>query len=205
MSFGPSYLVTKGYNAEQAGVIIAIMNLLIIVAPLSGWAIDKVGHRCKIWMLCCLLMSLGFLMMAWEISDPVVWLMLIGLAFTVLNSSVNASVALIVEPSIMGTAYGFVGLLFTIGLLVYPFVIGKLVASTSSWYLSQLVFMVTNFVSFIAALLLELMDRKKNLFHRKVKTEEYEVLHSDAEELRSFESDLKSFDSDLDVERQYID
>lgn len=93
MSFGPSYLVSVGYTSEMAGVIIAVMNLLIVVAPVSGWIIDKVGHRAQIWLLCCFLMSFGFMMMAYQLLDPAIWLILIGLSFTVLNPHVKPNIS----------------------------------------------------------------------------------------------------------------
>lgn len=180
MSFGPSYLVTEGYDAETAGLIIAIMNLLILVAPVSGWIIDKVGHRVKIWIACCLSMAVSFMLMAYDVSDPAVWLMVIGLAFTILNSSVNASVAMVVEENIMGTAYGFVGLLFTSGLLIYPLLIGFLVEETDSWVWAHISFAITNFVSFLAAIVIEVKDRTEHYFEVPV-TNAYEVVYSDTE------------------------
>eukprot|EP01127_Copromyxa_protea_P019191 TRINITY_DN6164_c0_g1_i1.p1 TRINITY_DN6164_c0_g1~~TRINITY_DN6164_c0_g1_i1.p1 ORF type:complete len:283 (-),score=21.80 TRINITY_DN6164_c0_g1_i1:55-903(-) len=184
MSLGPSYLITEGYTGSEAGMMIAIMNLLVVIAPFSGWAIDKTVHRCKIWIICCLAMSVGFFMMAFKIEDPVIWLMIIGLAFTVLNSSVNASVALVIQPETLGTAYGLIGFLFTSGLLFYPLVIGNLVESSSSWFSSHIVFASTNLISLIAAITLEVLDRKNSLFEGKFKSENYEIIRSDEEELK---------------------
>lgn len=84
---------------------------------------------------------------------------------------------MVVPDRAMGTAYGLVGVLFAVGLLIYPLVIGNLVSVTSSWFSSLLVFVATNIASFLAAIIIEVKDRTDHYFEEKKK--EYEVVYSE--------------------------
>jgi len=179
MSFGPTFLVDgAGYSIEMAGLIIAIMNLTIILAPFTGWIIDKVGHRCLWWGVCLFGMTFSFIMLAIEWLDPVYWLMTIGVLFTILNSSVNAAIPLVVEEALMGTAYGIVGFLFTVGLLIYPSGFSALRQNTGNWFASHLLFAVANFAAFICCLIIAWGDRSTGIFSRALdsKAGNYQII-----------------------------
>jgi len=79
MSFGPLFLTeTSGYSPDRAGLIIALMNATVLLAPVAGWILDAVGQRVWIWLGCGLVMSGSFLILALQKMDPVFWLLLIA-------------------------------------------------------------------------------------------------------------------------------
>lgn len=82
------------------------MNGFVLISPITCWIIDKVGHRCLIWGICNFTMILGFIMLALDFLNPLIWLLLIGFAFAILNPSVYSSFPMVVKESLLGTAYG---------------------------------------------------------------------------------------------------
>jgi MFS family permease len=106
LSFGPSFLVDKGFTEVQAGLVIAAMNIFVLLSPLTSWIIDKFGHRCLIWGSCQAVMVICFFLLAFSVSSPMIWLLLIGFVFAILAPSVYASFPLIVDEGALGTAYG---------------------------------------------------------------------------------------------------
>jgi len=163
MSFGPSYLVEKGFTEVEAGLIVAGMNAFVMISPLTCWIIDKLGHRCLVWIVCHVVMIGGFFMLALDFLNPLIWLLLIGFAFAILNPSIYATFPIVIKESVLGTAYGFVGLTFDVGLLVYPFVVGSLMANYNSWKYVHIFFGATNFIGFVSCFIIYFTD-KENVY-----------------------------------------
>jgi len=163
MSFGPAFLVERAnYSPEKAGLMITLMNLTVLCAPLAGWVLDKIGYRPQVWILCCALLSLSFAVLGIEWGSPLIWLMIIGVAFAVLNSSVNASISLVVPKHTLGTAYGFVAFAFTTVLFILPVIVGYLREDTGSFGAGNDLLSAVNFVGFITGLLLYFFDYHDN-------------------------------------------
>ncbi|ELR17694.1 transporter, major facilitator subfamily protein [Acanthamoeba castellanii str. Neff] len=163
MSFGPLFLIeTAGYSASMAGTIIALMNVTVLLAPIAGWILDAIGQRVWIWIGCCALMAASFAVLALDKMDPVFWLMLIGVSFAVLNSSVNAAISLVVSPRVFGTAYGICGVMFNLSLLIFPSLIGAIRNALGSFTVPMLVFAGINLLGVLVAVALFFFNRACN-------------------------------------------
>jgi len=178
-SFGPIILFDDyGYTAEEGGLIISIMNLTIVIAPIAGWLLDYFGYRAHCWTVCLFLMTIGYTVPALKLFDPV-WIWILQAAgFSILNSSVNAAVSLVVPANIMGTAYGFVGLFFNLGLLLYQLFVTALRAKGGSWGLFFWMLFILNIICTMCSMIIMATDTdgivKNGTRHLKKKYKEME-------------------------------
>eukprot|EP01121_Diplochlamys_sp_Union-15-3_P009247 TRINITY_DN2513_c0_g2_i2.p1 TRINITY_DN2513_c0_g2~~TRINITY_DN2513_c0_g2_i2.p1 ORF type:complete len:208 (-),score=19.51 TRINITY_DN2513_c0_g2_i2:135-758(-) len=160
MMYGPSFLVAStNYEPQAAGFIISAMNLEALFGPLIGLFLDRFGRKPIIWSISCLLMSISYLIIALELTNPLFWVLLIGMAYTVTNASVTSSISVVVPKEIIGTAYG-IYVAYPAGILLfYPVIYGNVQELTGSYKASNDILAGTCFVTYLAGLLLVFVDR----------------------------------------------
>lgn len=160
ISFAPIILTYEyNYNAQSAGFLVSMMNLLVIISPIIGYITDVFNHRGYIWFFSCLTMSIGYFILPMKLIDPLYILLIQAYCFTIINSTVNASVSLVVKKDNIGKAYGIIGFLFTLCLLIYQIVISILQAyynfdfSNIFFYLLSILNMISAVCSILIILL----------------------------------------------------
>jgi len=159
-SFGPLILYDDyGYTPEEAGLIVAIMNLTIVIAPIAGWLLDYFGYRAHCWTVTLFLMTVGYVVPANQLFDPA-WIWILQAAgFSIVNSSVNAAVSLVVPVQILGTAYGLVGLFFNLGLLLYQMFVTVLRSRGGSWGLFFWMLFLLNIICCMCSMIILATDK----------------------------------------------
>jgi MFS family permease len=119
------FIEAHGTSREFGGFLSSMLTLFAMIAtPLFGLFVDRVGKRSLLMMLGSLLLIPVYLIMAYTKISLYVPMAMMGIAFSLIPSVMWASVAYIVEPGKLGTAYGLMTMIQNIGLFGLNLLIG---------------------------------------------------------------------------------
>ena len=151
-----------GIVPETGARIVSILVFFsMILAPVIGHVVDKIGRRGTLLMLGTLLMVPAHLSMGiWDL-HPVYPMIILGFSFSLVSAVLWPAVPLIVEEKAVGTAFGLIFMIQNIGLWLFPWFSGILRDTTQTYTASQLMFAALGLVGFIFAILLLVSDRRK--------------------------------------------
>jgi MFS family permease len=161
-AFGPVALMERyGLSESEAGRATSLLYCAIVLSPLFGVAIDRVGYR-SLWQVCAaatipVLLALG------EVTDlsPYVIMGGLGVAYAVTETNGLAMVAVVVPSASLGTAYGLLGCGISIALLFEPYGVGLIKQSTGSYNGSTIMFVVVSAAGALLALGVYLYDKRR--------------------------------------------
>lgn len=127
-AYAPDILVQKfGYSATLAGTYTSMLILgTMIFTPIFGWLVDRFGKRATmmIWgsvalIPCHLLLGLtGF--------PPAVLMFVVGISLSLVPAALWAAIPMMVKENHLGTAFGVIAFVQNIGLMVFPYVAGRI-------------------------------------------------------------------------------
>jgi MFS family permease len=119
------FMDAHGTSREMGGFLSSILTLLAMVAtPLFGLLVDKVGKRALFMMFGSVLLIPVYLIMAYSGMSLYIPMAMMGVAFSLIPAVMWPSVAYIVDPAKLGTAYGVMTMIQNIGLLGFNLLIG---------------------------------------------------------------------------------
>jgi MFS family permease len=137
--------------------IVTFMSLLF--APFAGILIDRLGRRATIMALGCALMIPVYLLLGYTMLAPRYPMLLLGAAFVLVPAALWPAVPLIVKKDRLGTAYGLMTLIQNFGLMLFPWLNGRLRESTGTYAASMVMFSCLGAVALALALVLLSRDR----------------------------------------------
>ena len=177
-----------GTSREVGGNLSSILTLAAMVfTPLFGLLSDKIGKRSLLMMFGSLLIIPVYLMMAYKFGRPDVManadyihisisffdidaaiplylilpMAMMGIAFSLVPAVLWPSVALIVDQSKLGTAYGLMTMIQNIGLFAFNLIIGfandmsgASAANPGGYNLGMWIFSILGFLGLLFAFLL---------------------------------------------------
>ena len=177
-----------GTSREVGGNLSSILTLAAMVfTPLFGLLSDKIGKRSLLMMFGSLLIIPVYLMMAYKVGKPDVMLesdfihitisffdidaaiplylilpmAMMGIAFSLVPAVMWPSVAIIVDQSKLGTAYGLMTMIQNIGLFGFNLLIGfandmsgASAANPAGYNLGMWIFSILGFLGLLFAFLL---------------------------------------------------
>ncbi len=149
-----------GIVKTAGGITSIIMIASAVLAPIFGWMVDRVGRRATIMLVGSLLMIPTYLLMGFTNIYPAWPMIVLGLAFSLVPAAMWPAVPLIVKEERVGTAFGLMTMIQNIGLMVFPYLNGKLRDMTHSYTASMVMFATLGFFGFIFAVLLKREDRR---------------------------------------------
>lgn len=159
-SFGGDRLHEKfGYPHRKAGMIVALSNLAAMASPLTGFIVDRIGHRTKFIMSGVSLMLVTYCAITWSSMVPTLWYIMLGLGVSLCQPIVFASVSLVVKDTITGTAFALMSLALNVGQVLMPVIVGKMRDKSGSYQTSNYVFVALAVVALMFAALLCLVER----------------------------------------------
>ncbi len=116
---------THGLTREYAGFLSSMLTLAaMIFTPLFGLLSDFIGRRSLLMMFGSLLIIPVYLMMGYTDVNLIIPMGIMGIAFSLVPAVMWPSVAIVSEPSKLGTAYGLMTMIQNIGLFGFNIVIG---------------------------------------------------------------------------------
>ncbi len=151
-----------GASRETAGFLSSIITLFsMIMTPLFGLWVDRVGKRSLFMMAGSLMLVPVYLMMAYTSISLTVPMAIMGIAFSLVPAVMWPSVAYLVEEAKLGTAYGLMTMIQNIGLFGFNFMIGRAndfagasAANPGGYALGMWIFSVLGFLGFFFAFML---------------------------------------------------
>ena len=153
-----------------ARIISILIFFSMILAPVIGQLVDKIGKRGTLLMLGTFLMIPAHLSMGiWDL-HPVFPMIILGFSFSLVSAVLWPAVPLIVEEKAVGTAFGLIFMIQNIGLAIFPVLNGALRDATESYTSSQLMFASLGLIGFIFALILLRADKRLGGVLETIKT-----------------------------------
>lgn len=181
-AYAPDILVQKfGYSVTAAGRYTSALILgTMIFTPIFGWFVDHKGRRATLMILGSLLLIPSHYLLGYTFFPPVVPIFAVGVALSLVPAALWAAIPMMVPESRLGTAFGVVGWVQNVGLMLFPYLAGKIAdahttvnaagESTVDYTSTMLMFVILGFVGFVFALLLKWTDarRKQGISIEKV-------------------------------------
>ncbi|MBD3383851.1 MFS transporter [candidate division KSB1 bacterium] len=157
------FMQYHGLSREAAGFTSSIITFASMVGtPLFGYLIDRIGKRASLMMFGSVLLVPVYLMLIYTSLHPLVPMIMMGVAFSLIPAAMWPSVALIVKENRLGTAYGLMTMVQNIGLMSFNLIIG-LVNDWSGGYIAGMwIFSCLGFVGMLFSYLLKRADKKHN-------------------------------------------
>ena len=117
----------KGMNLAEAGTANSyVFAAAIFASPVFGLIADRIGRRASLLTFAAALMPLTFLLLA--TTHYGLWLttMLMGISFSVIPAVIWPATAMLVEKHRVGTAFGLINMIQSLGLAVTNYAAGWL-------------------------------------------------------------------------------
>jgi MFS family permease len=151
---------------QRAGMFNSLLPLSAMVAtPLIGLLSDRIGKRAFFMMFASILLMPVYLLMGYTNISLFIPLCMMGIAFSMIPAVMWPSVAYIVDPKRLGTAYALMTLIEQIGFFVLNLLIGKANDSAHAgpqnlpgYRPGLLIFSLLGFVGLAFAILLRLRE-----------------------------------------------
>lgn len=117
----------RGLTLAQAGIANGWVFVAAIVAtPLVGALADRHGRRATLLLLGAALLPVAFALLTLHLGGLIAVTLLMGTSFSVIPAVIWPATAMLVEPRRLGTAYGLVNLLQSLGLALSNLAAGLL-------------------------------------------------------------------------------
>ncbi len=159
---------TLAIEATEAARLFSCFPILaMILTPLLGIVLDRIGKGASMLMIGSIVMMVchlcfAFLLPALPYKGFALTLILIlGVSFSLVPAALWPSVPKIIDEKILGSAYCLIFWVQNIGLCFVPKLIGSLVKSTGGYLVPMLVFSSFGVLALLLSLLLKIEDRRK--------------------------------------------
>jgi len=147
-------------SKEMAGFTSSLITFAAMVGtPLFGFLIDRIGKRASLMMLGSVLLIPVYLLLIYTPLHPIVPMVFMGIAFSLIPAAMWPSVALIVEEKQLGTAYGLMTMIQNIGLFGFNLLIGFANDNTGGYQAGMWLFSTLGFAGLFFAFMLKKADR----------------------------------------------
>jgi len=112
-------------DKEWAGLLVSALPIAqALITPLFGWVCDFKGKSASLMILGSVLLTAGHATLSLTPLHPVVALVLLGMAFSLVPAAMWPALAKIVDEKRLGTAYGLTFSIQNFGLAFTPLLIG---------------------------------------------------------------------------------
>jgi MFS family permease len=176
-SFSPDFFLNKfGVTQEMSGKIASLLSLgTTFFTPLVGLFVDKKGRSASLMLFGSMLIVIVHLLFALTMTSPVLLMIILGVAFSLVPAAMWPAVAKIVDERRIGSAYGTMFAVQNLGLWAFPLLIGIILDKTNpgikpenvangtasyNYTYAILMLALLGFLGIVFALLLKREDKK---------------------------------------------
>ncbi len=150
-------------SRSVAGFQLSMLKVFAMVfSPLFGLLSDYIGKRSLLMMIGSFLLVPVYLLMAYTHITLYFPMALMGIAFSLIPAVMWPSVAIIIDESKLGTAYGLMTLIQNVGLTVFNFLIGAVNDATGGYTAGMWIFSSLGFFGLLFAYLLRKSETGPN-------------------------------------------
>ncbi len=171
-SYAPDILVQKfGFHETTAGnYASALIFGTMIFTPLLGWYVDHRGKRASMMILGALLLVPCHVLLGYTHFPPVVPIFFVGVALSLVPAALWAAIPMMVPESRLGTAFGVVGYVQNVGLMLFPYLAGKIADAHTTvvngqpvvdYTSTMLMFVALGLAGLVLAVLLKVADARR--------------------------------------------
>jgi MFS family permease len=172
-SYAPDILVQRfGYSPDASGHIAsALIFGTMIFTPILGLVVDRKGKRATLMVVGALLLVPCHLLIGYTHLWPMLPIFFVGVALSLVPAALWAAIPMMVPESRLGTAFGVVGYVQNVGLMVFPYVAGLIADKHTvtapdgslivDYASTMLMFASLGLVGFVFALLLKWTDGRR--------------------------------------------
>ncbi len=172
-AYAPDILVQKfGYSVKLAGFVTSALILgTMIFTPLLGAYVDRKGKRATLMMIGSLLLVPCHLLIGTTHFFPMIPIFLVGVALSLVPAALWAAVPMMVPESRLGTAFGVIGYVQNVGLMLFPWIAGKIADAHTvtgadgqpvvDYTTTMLMFAALGLVGFAFSVLLKWADKRR--------------------------------------------
>jgi MFS family permease len=155
------FIEHHGISRAMAGFTSSFITFASMIGtPLFGVLIDLKGKRASLMMLGSFLLIPVYLMLIYAPVHPLVPMIMMGVAFSLIPAAMWPSVALIVKEQHLGTAYGLMTMVQNIGLALFNYLIGWANDYSGEYTLGMWIFSILGFFGIAFSYLLKQHDIK---------------------------------------------
>lgn len=149
------FMEVHGTTREFGGFLSSMLTLsAMILTPLFGLFVDYFGKRSLLMMFGSLLLIPVYLLMAYTKINLFIPMAMMGLSFSLIPAVMWPSVAIIVDESKLGTAYGLMTMIQNIGLAGFNLVIGWSNDFSHGYTMGMWIFSILGFFGMLFSFLL---------------------------------------------------
>ncbi|CRK94234.1 CLUMA_CG007749, isoform A [Clunio marinus] len=150
------------YTPEQANTVNSVIySIAAIASPLCGYIVDRTGRN-VMWVFMSTVITIGaHALLAFSFVNPYIGTILMGIAYSMLASSLWPLVALIIPEYQLGTAYGICQSVQNLGLAVVSMFAGVIV-DKGGYLMLELFFIGWLSVALLATVIIWLQDFNNN-------------------------------------------
>jgi MFS family permease len=156
------FMEAHGTTREFGGFLSSTLTLFaMIVTPLFGLLVDRVGKRAILMMFGSMLLIPVYLIMGYTQVNLYVPMAMMGVAFSLIPAVMWPSVAYIVDQSKLGTAYGLMTMIQNSGLFAFNLMVGwandyggASAENPAGYHLGMWIFSILGFLGVFFAFLL---------------------------------------------------
>lgn len=157
------FIEHHGISREMAGFTSSFITFAAMIGtPLFGFIIDRIGKRASLMMVGSILLIPVYLLLIYTRLHPLVPMVMMGVAFSLIPAAMWPSVALIIEQERLGTAYGLMTMIQNIGLAGFNLLIGNVNDWTGNYTAGMWIFSLLGVAGMIFAYLLKKSDIQTN-------------------------------------------
>ncbi len=149
------FMEAHGTSREMGGFLSSMLTLAaMILTPMFGLLADYIGRRSLLMMFGSLILIPVYLLMAYTNVTLYLPMAMMGLSFSLIPAVMWPSVAIIVDESKLGTAYGLMTMIQNIGLATFNFLIGWANDFSGGYTMGMWIFSSLGFFGLLFAFLL---------------------------------------------------
>jgi nitrate/nitrite transporter NarK len=164
--FVERYQMTDVDAGRLAGTIILIA---MFTTWIFGAIVDRIGKRATMLIIGSLIMIPCHVSMAYTNIPPIIPMIILGISFSLVPAALWPAVPLMVKEKQLGSAYGFVSMIQSIGLFLFPLAVGRIRDTTGSYKPAMIMFAGLGILGFIFAIWLKVLEAKGGGYLEKAK------------------------------------
>ncbi|XP_033208128.1 major facilitator superfamily domain-containing protein 1-like isoform X2 [Belonocnema kinseyi] len=159
IALGKVFFMHKyNYNPDGANSINSMLYFVSAVAsPLAGLVVDKTGKN-VLWVFISIVFTIfAHSLLAFTFVNPYTCMIILGLAYSMLASSLWPLIALVIPEHQLGTAYGIAQAVQNLGLAVVSILAG-LIVEKGGYFMLELFFLAWLWISLITSVAIWVSD-----------------------------------------------
>jgi predicted MFS family arabinose efflux permease len=161
-TFTPEFLQSTGLTIASAGFVTsALMWPSIVLSPVVGYLIDKIGRKRAIIAIGGLALAIFIVMIPTATSWILALMIIVGVAQVLIPAPIFALITEVTSPERLGFGFGIFNTFLNLGIVAGPVAVGAIRDATGSYQASYALMAGFAFLIILAMVALHLRQKRK--------------------------------------------